>query len=321
MLEVENLTKAYNGFRALDGLNLRVAQGEIYGFLGPNGAGKTTTILMLLDVLKPTSGRIRFWGQELTGNSVNIRRRVGVVSEKQYLYKEMTAKEYLDFFGDLYQVAHKSSRLDELLEELDLRDVRHRRLGAFSRGMQQKISFARALLHDPEFLILDEPISGLDPQGVKKIRDLIARENQKGKTVFISSHLLSEVEKLCQKVGIIHKGRLLAEERMENLKRRLSAIVELEVELERVTPAILQALSSFPFIEEVKNDRNYLAVKVKSDKDYRAEISRALSQQGALILGIKRKEMSLEEAFMTITTQNISLLAGAEKEQQSRGNE
>jgi ABC-2 type transport system ATP-binding protein len=308
VIRAENLTKEYNGLKAVDGLNLSVGQGEIYGFLGPNGAGKTTTILMLLSIVKPSQGRIYLLGQQLEQANLDLRTRLGVVSEKQYLYKEMKAREYLDFFGYLYGVRDRARRIDQLLEELDLVEARNKRLGDFSRGMQQKIGFARALLHDPELLILDEPISGLDPNGVKQIRDLIARENKRGKTIFISSHLLSEVEKLCRKVGIINRGKLLAEEEMENLKRRLRNVVELEVELSKVRKEITDTLRGFHFVKKIQQDQNVLTITVNSDQDYREPISEAVSRKGGIVLGIRAKEMSLEDAFMTITQKNVSLL-------------
>lgn len=311
MIRTEGLTKQYGEFTAVDGLNLKVEKGEIYGFLGPNGAGKTTTILMLLNILKPSRGSIYLLGEKLSSASFDIKRRVGVVSEKQYLYSEMTAGEYLDFFADLYGVRDKSRKIEELLEELNLLDVKNRRLGAFSRGMQQKIGFARALLPEPELLILDEPISGLDPTGIKQIRDLIEKENKTGKTIFISSHLLSEVEKLCGRVGIINKGKLLAEENMEGLRRRLSDVVELEVELSEAKKEIIDALSTLDFVGGIRKDGSLLTIKVNSDRDYRAPISEAISQRGGVVLGIKVKEMSLEEAFITITQKNISLLASS----------
>ena len=314
MIRIENLTKEYNGLKVVDRLNLRVEKGEIYGFLGPNGAGKTTTILMLLGILRPTAGRIFISGRELKEDPMVIKKKLGVVPEKQYIYKEMTALEYLDFFGGLYQVKDRGKRIDELLEKLDLSGARNKRLGAFSRGMQQKIGFARAFVHDPEILILDEPISGLDPRGVKQVHDLIAKANNKGKTILISSHLLSEVEKLCTKVGIINKGQLLAEERMDSLKRRLTDVVEMEIELAKMKKEVVEKLSAFDFVREIVKNNNMLTVKVDSDKDYRSAISESISQSGGLVLGIRVKEMSLEEAFMTITAKNISLLTSSPKE-------
>ena len=313
MIRTENLTKEYDGFKAVDNLNLDVKEGEVYGFLGPNGAGKTTTILMLLGILRPTKGRIYVFEEELTKNFLSIKSRIGVVSEKQYLYKEMAAGEYLDFFADLYGVKDKKKKIDQLLKSVGLLEVKNRKLGAFSRGMQQKLGFARALLHDPELLLLDEPVSGLDPTGIKQIRDLIEKENKKGRTIFISSHLLSEVERLCREVAIINEGKLLAEDSMENLRRKLSKAVELEVELSQAKEEIIKALSSFDFIQAIKQQENLLTLRVKSDRDYRAQISETISRQGGIVLGIKVKEMSLEEAFITITQKNISLLAPLEE--------
>ena len=314
MIRTQNLLKKYNEFKAVDNLSLEVKEGEIYGFLGPNGAGKTTTILMLLGILKPTQGEVYLFGQNITKDFLSIKKKMGVVSEKQYLYKEMTAGEYLNFFADLYGVKNRKKKIDQLLEAVNLLEVRNRKLGAFSRGMQQKLGFARALLHDPQLLLLDEPVSGLDPTGIKQIRDLIEQENKKGKTIFISSHLLSEVERLCGKVGIINKGRLLAEDTMDNLRKRLTDVVELEIELTEAKKEIIDTLAAFDFIKGLKREENLLTIKVKADKDYRAQISEAISQQGGVVLGIKKKEMSLEEAFITITEKNISLLTEKEKE-------
>lgn len=314
MIRTQNLVKKYNEFKAVDNLSLEVKEGEIYGFLGPNGAGKTTTILMLLGILKPTQGEVYLFGQNITKDFLSIKKKMGVVSEKQYLYKEMTAGEYLNFFADLYGVKNRKKKIDQLLEAVNLLEVRNRKLGAFSRGMQQKLGFARALLHDPQLLLLDEPVSGLDPTGIKQIRDLIEQENKKGRTIFISSHLLSEVERLCGKVGIINKGRLLAEDTMDNLRKRLTDVVELEIELTEAKKEIIDALAAFDFIKGLKREENLLTIKVKADKDYRAQISEAISQQGGVVLGIKKKEMSLEEAFITITEKNISLLTEKEKE-------
>jgi len=309
MIRTENLCKDFDEVRAVRNLNLKVEEGEIYGFLGPNGAGKTTTILMLLGILKPSRGKIYLFGEELSRNLLSLKSRIGVVSEKQYLYKEMTAGEYLDFFAELYGVRNRKKRIEELLEAVGLLEVINRKVGAFSRGMQQKLGFARALLHDPDLLILDEPVSGLDPTGIKQIRDLVREENRKGRTVFISSHLLSEVERLCGRVGIINEGRLLAEDTMENLRRKLTDVEELEVEVSEAKKETLEALSSLDFVKGITKEGKKLTIKVKADKDHRAEISQLISQKGEVVLGIKVKEMSLEEAFITITQKNISLLA------------
>ncbi|HOQ68077.1 MAG TPA: ABC transporter ATP-binding protein [Candidatus Atribacteria bacterium] len=309
MIRTLNLTKEFDGFKAVDNLNLQVEKGDIYGFLGPNGAGKTTTINMILGLIPPTSGKVFLLGEELSPDKVELKRRIGVVSENLYFYKEMTAREYLLFFGELYQVPQASKRIEELLEALGLINDQNKKIGSFSKGMQQKLVFARALLHDPELLILDEPVANLDPNSIKQVRDLIEAESHQGKTVFISSHLLSEVERLCKKVAIINKGKLLAEDTMDNIRRRLTDTIEMEIELDKEAESLVSALEKLDFLRGFSIEGNKLKVGLKTDRDYRPELSRFLYQNGYLPLSMKAKEMSLEEAFITITQHNISLLA------------
>ena len=225
---------------------------------------------------------------------------------------EMTMREYLDFFGEIYRVLNRKRRLEELAEKVELVDVLDKRLGTLSRGMQQKVGFVRALLHDPDLLILDEPVSGLDPVGIRQARGLIEEENKRGKTVFISSHLLSEIEKLCHRVGIMNKGQLLAEDTMDNLVRRLSAEINLEVELADEKREAADALEELDFVSEISIDGRFLNLKMKTDNDYRRDVVQALMSHGHVPVGIRTGSMSLEEAFIAITTENISLLAKAE---------
>ena len=312
MIKTVNLGKQYGDFWAVRDLSINLRGGGIYGFLGPNGAGKTTTILMILSILRPTMGHINLFGERLNGSRVEIRSRIGVVSEKQYFYPEMTMREYLDFFGELYQVRNRRQRIGELAERVELANVLDKRIGAFSRGMQQKVGFVRALLHEPELLILDEPVSGLDPMGIRQVRGLIEEENKRGKTVFISSHLLSEIEKLCDRVAIMNNGRLLAEDRMENLVRRLTEESELDIELAEGKPQAVEELEGLDFINGVSIDGKFLRVKVKTDRDYRLNVIQKLISRGHVPVGIQVRSMSFEEAFVTITKENISLLAKVE---------
>ncbi|NPV54212.1 MAG: ABC transporter ATP-binding protein [Firmicutes bacterium] len=312
MIQTIGLTKDYGDFTAVKDLNLHVEKGEIYGFLGPNGAGKTTTILMLLGLVKPTRGEVRLFGKTLKEDYFGLKRRIGVVSEVQYMYEEMTAWEYLCFFADLYGVKDKARRVSELLERVQLYDWRNEMLRGYSKGMTQKIGVVRALLHDPDILIMDEPVSSLDPYGIKEVRDLIKDENQKGKTILISSHLLSEVERTCHRVGIMNAGTLVAEDTMDNIRTRLVDEIEIEVELEAAAPEILQAVSGLPFVKRVQLDGKILGVSTNPDKDYRLDISRAIAAVGGVVVGLNRKQMSLEDAFITITEKHISQLTGKE---------
>jgi ABC-type multidrug transport system ATPase subunit len=312
MIQTTGLTKRYGKFVAVDGVNLNIPPGQIYGFLGPNGAGKTSTIMMLLGILRPTSGSIRLFGEEYHPGRLDLRRRIGVVPEKQPLgmWSWMTAEEYLVMFAELFQVPDPGQRIGELLEKVGLSGVRRKRMAEFSHGMMQKLSIIRALLPDPDILFLDEPISGLDPFGVKQTRDLILEENREGRTIFISSHILSEVEKICHRVAIIYQGRLLAEDQMDSLLGSLTKEREIHVDLESLPEDLPGAVRELPFVREAGGAGSTLVVKVPKKGDYRKELSAFLIGRGLVPLAIQEKSLSLEEAFVTITQENVQLLAG-----------
>ena len=236
MIRTTGLVKRYGSFTAVDGIDLNIPRGAIYGFLGPNGSGKTSTIMMLLGITRPTSGEIWLFGERSAPRRLDLRRRIGVVPEKhpRGVWTWMTAGEYLALFADLFRVPDRARRISELLEKVQLAPFRTKRIREFSQGMLQKLSIVRALLPDPDLLILDEPISGLDPFGIKQVRDLIVSENREGRTIFISSHQLSEMERICDRVAIISQGRLLVEDTMASLLSGLKVEREVHVELERV---------------------------------------------------------------------------------------
>jgi ABC-type multidrug transport system ATPase subunit len=313
MIQTKDLTKQYGKFIAVNGVNLNIPAGQIYGFLGPNGAGKTSTIMMLLGIVKPTRGEIRLFGERYSPARLDLRRRIGVVPEKHPAgtWTWMTAGEYLQMFADLFCVKDSPSRIDHLLERVGLAEVKNKRFSQFSRGMLQKLSIVRALLPDPDILFLDEPISGLDPFGVKQIRDLILEENREGRTIFISSHVLSEMEKICHRVAIIYQGRLLAEDEMRSMLTSLAKDREIHVDLETLPDGLLEKLKgALPFVIETSRREKTLMVKVPKTGDYRREISKFLIEQNLVPLSIQEKSLSLEEAFVTITSENVQLFAG-----------
>jgi ABC-2 type transport system ATP-binding protein len=220
LIEVDALTKRFASRVAVDNLSLTVQQGEIYGFLGANGAGKTTTIRMLLGILQPDAGSIRICGRPVRRGDRDGRRLVGAVGEVQHLYGDMTCRAYLRFFARLYGVAEGSRRVETMLDTVGLADRGEDRATDLSKGQQQKLGLARALLHDPPVLLLDEPVSGLDPHGVREVREIIGRERDKGRLVFFSSHALSEVAVVADRIGIMLSGRLVYEDTVaETLKR------------------------------------------------------------------------------------------------------
>ncbi len=312
MIVTKNLVKRYGNFTAVDGVSLNIPSGEIYGFLGPNGAGKTSTIMMLLGIISPTSGEIKLFDEDYTPSRLDLRKRIGVVPEKHPvgMWSWMTAYEYLLFFADIFGIKKPKDRIMNLLAQVKLEEVANKRINEFSRGMLQKLSIVRALLHDPDILFLDEPISGLDPIGIKQVRDLIVAENREGRTIFISSHLLSEMEKICHRVAIIFRGKLLAEDRMEALLLKLSKDRKIDVDLEQIPEGLVSELKKFDFVLDVGVSGNKLMIKVPKEGDYRKSISEFLIKRNLIPLQLKEKSISLEDAFVTITRENVEMLAG-----------
>jgi len=212
IISIKNLSKSYGTQKAVDGLNLEIQRGEFYGFLGPNGAGKTTTIRMITGILQPDEGEILVDGYAVHEKEY-VAKIIGVVPEGRGFYEWMTAEEYLYFFANLYSVSknNQTSLVDSLLTEVDLTKRRHSKIGTYSRGMRQRLGLARALINRPQLLVLDEPTLGLDPQGQESVQKLLRKLNSEGVTIFLSSHLLDEVSRLCTRIGILNNGRLLVE--------------------------------------------------------------------------------------------------------------
>lgn len=304
VIRTVGLSKRFGALTALQDLDLQVGRGEIYGFLGPNGAGKTTTVLLLLGLLRPSAGSVYLFGQPMRPGDATMRHRVGVVPEQPYLYPHMTAQEYLDWFADLYGVPHRKDRTAQLLDAVSLFDRRHSRLREFSRGMQQKIGLARALLHDPELLLLDEPTSGLDPSSAKQVRDLLLDLKRRGKTILISSHILSEVERTADRVAILVKGRLQAQDTVEHLIQEVQPDAVVEIELLAVVPAeLLERLRALPFVRNVEVHGSILTVSLSptEGKELHARLSAAITASGGTIVQMTSRKGTLEDAFLAIT--------------------
>lgn len=303
MIEAQGLSKRYGDFVAVDDVSFVVEAGEIMGFLGPNGAGKTTTILMLLGILKPDQGSARICGEKVGPAHKETRRLVGAVSEHSFLYQEMTVLDYLRFFARVYQVARPEKRIDELLEELKLTKRRHDPTGSLSKGLQQKVSLARALLHEPPVLILDEPVSGLDPHGLREVREIIVQQRNRGKAILLSSHALSEIERSADRVGIIRDGRLLVEATPAELQAQTAEVLRLEVELDNLGDVFVAAVRTVPGVAGVEQDQGRLIVTIDGSNRLRArkDVSRALTDAGATILGLREVKGSLEDAFVVLT--------------------
>ncbi len=213
MIKLINLTKDFKTTLAVNRLNLEVAAGEIYGFIGPNGAGKTTTIRMMGGIIEPTDGKILIGGIDVSRNPVGAKKIIGFVPDRPFLYEKLTGMEFLKFIADLYRVDLRvfSRRAPELLEQFALRQWKDEIVEAYSHGMKQRLIIAAALLHDPRVMVIDEPMVGLDPEAVRMVRDILKGLAQQNVTVFVSTHTLSLAEDLCDRIGVIHKGTLLAQ--------------------------------------------------------------------------------------------------------------
>jgi ABC-2 type transport system ATP-binding protein len=297
---------------AVDRLDLDVRPGEIYGFLGPNGAGKTTTIHMILNLQQPTAGTVVILGETLAPGSFAFRQRIGVVAEEPAELSRLTGWELVRYFAHLCAADRPEPRMDELFHTLDLWDFKDAAARGYSRGMRQKLSLIRALVHEPDLLILDEPVSGLDPHGIRQVRETIDAYRNTGGTVFISSHILSEIERSADRVGILHDGRLLIEDTLDGIRRRLGQGRRFVVELDRVPPSLEAALRGEPLVLDVTAPPGGQEMHMILDDagDGRAAVSSIITASGATILGMRSEQMSLEEAFVTITTQNVTRLAG-----------
>jgi len=233
-IETEGLTKRFGNFTAVDHIDLNVRKGEIYGFLGPNGAGKSTTIRMLCTLLTPTSGTARVDGYDVIHNANDVRKRIGLVSEKLIMYPRLTALENLMFFGGLYGMERNELRKksEELLEIVKLTPFMDKLVGGYSSGMRQRVNVIRAVLHDPDILFLDEPTTALDPQSTRFVRDLVKELRDRGHTIVLTTHIMEEADELSDRVCIIDKGKVMAVDTPQALKDRYSTTSLLEVFLE-----------------------------------------------------------------------------------------
>ena len=222
MLKIENLSKSYakSEVKAVDGLSLELKPGEIFGFLGPNGAGKTTTIKILTGILQYEEGSVSVCGYDLKTQSNDAKRNIGYVSDSHVIYDKLTGREYVDFMADVYgvDIATRKERADRLLEKFELTDAFDSQIKTYSHGMKQKISIIGALIHNPNLWVLDEPMTGLDPQSAFQLKELMRAHCAEGKTVFFSTHVLEVAEKICDRIGIIVKGKLIIAGNLEEIK-------------------------------------------------------------------------------------------------------
>ncbi len=299
-IETSHLRKEFGRKVAVEDLTLSVPRGEIFGFLGPNGAGKTTAIKILMGLVRQTSGTARLLG--LPPEEMRAKERVGFLPELFRFHEWLTAEQFLDFHGQLYGMPteKRRKRIPEVLELVGLRSEARNPLRTFSKGMQQRIGLAQAILNDPEVVLLDEPTSALDPIGRRDVRDLMRHLKGEGRTVFLNSHLLSEVEMVCDRVAIIDHGRVIATGGLQDL---LAAALEVEVEAEPVTPAALEELRALSQSVEARDGRIVLRL---GDREAIPAVAELLMRHGSRLYSLNRRRGSLEDLFIRVVEQEES---------------
>lgn len=312
MILTQNLCKAFKigkkskqDYLAVDGLSLHVHEGEVFGFLGPNGAGKTTTVRMLTGLIQPTAGQARVAGLQLGKDDCEIRRNVGILTESPGLYERLSAEKNLRIYADLYDLPEPEMAVSKYLSLLGLNERRYDAVGSFSKGMRQKLAVARALLHEPRLLFLDEPTTGLDPESARTVRDFIQELKSRGRTIFMTTHNLDEAEKLCDRVGIF-KQKLLAVDSPEALRQRLYGR-KVVFHLRSINPEWKPLLLACPGIKAVEILDNKLLVSLDDPERENPTLVAALVQAGAEIQFIGELRHSLEQVY-------LEMLHGSEKE-------
>ncbi|MBM3500710.1 MAG: ABC transporter ATP-binding protein [Armatimonadetes bacterium] len=299
VIETSGLTKRFGKRVAVDGLDLTVGRGAIFGFLGPNGAGKSTTIRMLLGLLRPDGGEARVLGARIPQQRLRIAGRVGAQVEGPAFYDYLSGRQNLDLLARLSGGCERR-RVDEVLELVRLRERQHDRVGAYSHGMKQRLGIAQALLPKPELIILDEPGTGLDPQGLVEVRELMRHlRDAEGLTVFLSSHLLHEVELICTEVAVVAQGRLVRSGTVDELLARSSAQADVQVD---DMPRAAQVAEALPYVTSTETRDGWLRVSLNGD--LLPELNRDLVAAGVRVSGLAPARSSLEEIYLTLMAEN-----------------
>lgn len=298
MIHTEQLTRKFNGLVAVDGLTLDIAEGEVFGFLGPNGAGKTTTVRMLSCLIRPTSGSATINGYRVGEENHRIRRIVGILTESPGLYEKLSAEANLLYFARLYDVENPEAQVRKYLEMLGLWDRRTEPVGNFSKGMRQKVAIARALIHEPRLLFLDEPTAALDPEAAKTVRDFIEELKAEQRTIFLCTHNLDEAERLCDRIGVIRQN-LIAVDTPDGLRRSLFGR-QTVVQLQEVTPALVEVASALDFVTHVGHEGDRLVLSLSDPEEQNPAVVERLVSAGGRIQFVSEVRHSLEDVYLTL---------------------
>ncbi|MCI8546184.1 MAG: ABC transporter ATP-binding protein [Clostridia bacterium] len=316
MIELKNVTKKYNNFKAIDDISFKIEEGEIVGFLGPNGAGKSTTMSIITGYIEPTKGKIIVNGYDISQKAKQAKRQIGYMPENVPLYSELTVKEFIAYMADLKLVKRKEkkSEIERVLKQTGLTEVKSKLIRNLSRGYKQRVSLAGALIGNPPILILDEPTVGLDPKQVTEIRNLIKSLKEKH-TILISSHILSEINQMCNKIIIINNGKIVKIDKTENIeaetqnnnsdtKELIITVEEQNIELPEIAKKI-KAIKSITLIDQNDNEKNY-SIHYEGNEEIRKDLLKMCIDKDINIIEIKKKEISLEDAFLKIIDETAS---------------
>jgi ABC-2 type transport system ATP-binding protein len=310
MIKVENVTKKFNGFTALDNVTFEVKQGEILGLLGPNGAGKTTTLRILTNYFNPTFGQIKYDNLDIIEDALKIRQKIGYLPENNPLYQDLKVKEYLTFAAQMHDIDKNEIKeaVKKVAEICGLKEKLNQEINKLSKGFKQRVGLAQALIHNPEILILDEPTEGLDPNQRIEIRDLIKKIGAE-KTVILSSHVLSEVEATCDRVIIINKGKIVAVGSPAELKNQTSSLTKISLKVAGPEDQIINAIKQLPGVKNItkvkkENNQIHLQIETEAQTELQNKLAQLIVANGWELFGINREETSLEDIFVKLTKNN-----------------
>ena len=295
-IQIDGLTKQFGDVTAVRSADLTVEKGEIFGFLGPNGAGKSTTINVILDFIRPTQGSVTVLGHDAQEESQVVRERTGVLPEGYDVYDRLTGRQHLEF---AIESKNADDEPEELLERVGIPDAIDRKAGGYSKGMAQRLVLAMALVGEPDLLILDEPTTGLDPNGAREMREIIRTERDRGATIFFSSHILEQVESVCDRVGILRGGEVVAVDSIDNLRANIGVGATLTVQVDRVTDEAIEAVRDLGGVSNVRADGTALKMQTEGSK---TDVLDAIESTGVEVRDFATEEASLEELFAAYTT-------------------
>lgn len=303
VVDVENLWVRYGKLVAVRGIHLQIPRGEVFGFIGPNGAGKSSTIKVLATLLRDYDGRVRVNGIDVLAKPQSVREKIGYVPDFFGVYEDLNVEEYLHFFAAAYRIerARRKAIIDDVLELTDLTHKLDAPVDALSRGMKQRLSLARVLLHDPDLLLLDEPASGLDPRARIEMRELLKALKEMGKTILISSHILHELAQLCTRIGIIEAGQMVAQGSVNDIYRQLGLLRIVHVQTVDMPDVLVERIRALPGVASVEPQTDRLAIRVHEDQLAVEDLHAGLVECGARIRMFQPEAMDMETAFMKLT--------------------